>query len=213
MNITLAGLSIQEQLQFIRDYASIDYIYSAIPKIEEQIILGLGKWFDVLHEEEYYDVTPELSAVYPKDKSYPHQITVECFASEFKAEGIGQNEQTMIYEPDSTTYDEFRIRGGLLQYNAEVKIKSTSRQSVSKLADAVLLGLDTEVRDFLSSIDITIIPNSIKLPDGIKRVEITKDTSKWEITLIISNLQTHWKQILTTDGEILKGIKYKINEN
>lgn len=205
-------LTIQDSLQLIRDYSSIDFIYSALPKIEEQIILGLGKWFDVLKEEEYYSEHVDISVVYPKEKSKSHQIVVECFAGDFQFEGIGKNEQTMIFQPDSTTYEEYKIKSGTLKYSSEIKCKSTSRQSVSKLADAILLGMQTEVKDFLYSIDINIMPNKIKLSNKITRTEIVKDTAWWEILITIEEIQTHWQQILTTEGEILKGVKYLINE-
>jgi len=200
-----------EQLEFIKNYASIDFIYSAIPKIEEQIILGLGQWFDVLKEEEYYDVIPVISAVYPKEKSASHQVIVECFSGNFQTDGLGGNKTTFIFNPDSTTYNEYIVKGATIKYNVEIKCKSTSRQSVSKLADAIVLGLDTEVKDFLSRLDINIMPNTISFANRINRIEIVKDTSFWEIIISLSDIQTHFKQILTTEGEILKGIKYLIS--
>lgn len=203
--------TVDDQLQFIKDYSSIDFMYSAIPKIEEQIIKGLGVWFTALNEEEYYDVTPTISAVYPKDKAQSHQIIVECYSGALQTEGLGGNKTTFIYEPDSTSYEEYQVINTTIKYSGEIKVKSTSRQSVSKLADAVILGLHTEVRNFLDRIDINIMPNTIIFGNKINRVEIVKDTSFWEIVISLSDIQTHFKQILTTEGEILKGIKHLIS--
>lgn len=203
--------SVDDQLQFIRDYATIDFVYSAVPKIEEQIIKGLGVWFNVLNEEGYYNTEPSISAVYPKDKAQAHQIIVECFSGAMQTEGLGRNKTTFIFQPDSTTYEEYNVMNTTIKYSAEIKVKSTSRQSVSKLADAVILGLHTEVRDFLERIDINIMPNTITFANKINRVEIVKDTSFWEIVISLSDIQTHFQQILTTEGEILKGIKHIIS--
>lgn len=205
------SLQYVDQSQLIRDYASIDFVYSALPKIEEQIIIGLNQWFQVLKDEQYYNEVPEVTAIYPKEKAKYHAVIVECFSGSTQSEGIGDNKQLLIHQPDGTTYEEYQIRSATLKYSADIKCRSTSRQSVSKLADAILLGLLTEVKDALRVIDITIKPNSITFSNRITRVELVKDTAVWEIVIAIAELQTHWKQILTTEGEILKGIKYLID--
>ena len=190
------------------EYASIDFVYAALPKVEQQIIAGINVWLEVLKEENYYNEEVLVTVVDPKETAKTHQITVECFAEEVGSQGFSDNKTDMIYAPDTTNQLEFIIKGGNLKYSAEIKCLSTTRQSVSKLADAVISGLKANIKRYLRQQKIYISFDTIKLPGRITKIPLNKATSLKELIISIGEITTPYQQILSTKGEILRSIDY-----
>ena len=195
----------------IDEFATIDFIFAALPKVEQQIIEGIQVWLEVLDEENYYNQEVLVTAVNPKETAKTHQITVECFSEDINSQGFSDNKTDMIYEPtDGTIQEEFIIKGGNLKLSGEIKCLSTTRQGVSKLADAILMGLTADIKRFLRQQKIFISQNAVKIPQRITKVPLNKGTSLWEIIISIAEIITPYQQILTTKGEILRNISYLI---
>lgn len=194
-------------LNFIKENSGIEFQWSGLTKVEEQVIKGIGIWFDLLKDEEYYLEETEVTISYAKEKVKSHKVIVEVFNNQPKSDSLGQNRfETKIGDR------EVIIQSGTLSYSCDIRCRSTSRSAVARLADAIVLGLKTNINTYLQSVGLSILPNSVTYPSRIERVEIVKDAAHWEIPITIGEIVGHWKQILDKDGEILKDIKYIRNE-
>jgi hypothetical protein len=205
--LTLTG---RDGAQFIVDNGSADYIFSSIPRCEEEILNGINKFLAKCKESQLYSEPVETSVTNPNEKEQPHQLTVECFAITTQSEGFNKNEMTMLWE-DGTDWKEYIVRGATFTLNCEIKCKSTSRTSVSKLADVIFLGLQSDIDEYLKQRKITIPANSINLPQRITPLPLAKNNVSWEIPISINGITLQWQQVLEQSGETLKDFGYYLN--
>lgn len=205
--ITLSGT---EGLYFIVNNGGISYESNSIIQIEEAFILGTEKWFDYLKENGHYDSTTDMyiASVYNKEKSVPHQVVVEVVNSKTEAEGFGQNEMPFFWV-DGTTTKEYRVKGGIFTYNVNLHCRSTSRASVGYLVDAIKLGLETNMDNFLAGLDVNIPASSVTTTPP-EREEISKSFETWKMSIQIANVAVHWQQVLEQNGEVLRDYGYYV---
>lgn len=196
-----------EGLQFIVNFGSTTNIYSSIVKVEELFISGLSVYFQALKDSGLYTEDLDIAVVYNKDKANSHAIAVEATNTDILTEGFNHNTHPFFWE-DGTTTREYKVIGGTYDFNVEIKCKSFSRGAVSKIADSVLLGLNSDIDRYLAERGLNIPANSVIISQRIQRVEITKDVAMWEIGIMIPNVLVSWKQVVEQDGDVLKDFNW-----
>lgn len=205
------NLKDKEAIRYIIANGGIEFLYSSLVDTEEKIILALKEWFDKLANEGYYDEEVTINAVFNREKAKTHQIIVECNGQNTVSEGFAKNKQDIVFNIDGI--DKYYISiSGQFNLNCEIRCISTSRKGVSRIADAVYLGLNTELHRKLASFKMTIPPNGVSLAGKIRRVELVTNTGLYEITLNIRDMRLDWEQILENEGEILKGFQWYITQ-
>lgn len=203
-------LSGREGLEFIVDGGSVGNVYSNIVTIENDVILALKEYFQELKKNGHYEEEVEIGSVWNKKKAKSHQIVVECSSKATSLEGFGKNRKPFYFidneSSDSTTELEFQIVGGVYTVNCEISCSSTSRGSVSMLADAVLTGLNLDLANYLGNVDINIPANSIRISGKIQPVALVEGVNSFKITILIDGIITNYHQIIEVQGDILKNL-------
>lgn len=195
----------------IAEFGSVQNVYTSLRKCEEVTVSGLAQYFDYLKQNGHYEEETDIRGVWSVDKAQVHEITVECFGQTSQTEGFAFNEQDIVWVEQDGSEKEYKMIGGRYEFTIEVKCRSMQRSSVIYLADAVITGLQTNVRQWLSQNNIYIPAMAVKVAQKPIRVQITKDLATWEIAVNVANVSVEWRQIVETTGEILQNISYFIN--
>jgi hypothetical protein len=197
-----------EGLEFIVANGKLWMETTTLVQVEEAFILGLQNWIKYLQENGHYDSTTEvyIASVWAKEKEQAHQIAVEVTTSETEAEGFGQNERQLFWQDGEET-KEFLVKGGAFTFNVILHCKSPNRTSVSYLADAVKMGLETEVDNYLSSLGVNIPASSISIGQ-LTPEEVSTNHRNWTVDISIAKVLVYWNRVMEKTGEPLRNYKY-----
>ena len=194
----------------IVELGGITNVYSSLRKVEELTVQGLVDYFQYLDVNDHYKEPTDIRGVWSIDKAQAHEITVECFGQTTVTEGFNQNEQIVEWT-DGTNSTEYRIIGGRFEFTIEVKCRSTQRSSVIYLADAVITGLNTNVNEWLKQNAVYIPAMAVRVSQKPVKVQITKDTQSWELSITVDKVGVEWRQIVELSGDILRNFGYFLN--
>lgn len=200
----------KEGFEFVINSGSIGNIYAGITGVEKDIIDSLKNFWLLAKERGHYSEEVEFASVFNKDKLPPHGIVVECFSKTSSSEGFDTNKH-MLSLMDGTTEYLFKVTGGTYLFDSEITCFSLTRDSVSKLADLVITGLNTGAGKYLKSLDINIPANAVKTPK-IEPVPIAPGIFRFQIKISIPQILTNYRQITEVNGDLIKEFGYfKIN--
>lgn len=191
--------------------ANLDYMYSALLTLEKAVIVEVDNHLKAMAESGYLsaDNKIKVASVFNKNKREFPIVVVECSNKQTTSQGLGQNKQTIVYD-DGTYRKEFLMKSSNFEITISLNCLSTSRDSVSKVADALMVGFTSDLAVKLAMHGINVQFNKISYPSKINRSELVKDTALFEIPITIPNTVITWQQFYDIDGSILKDLKYFI---
>lgn len=198
-----------EGAKIVLNRAGLDYLYSTLTAMEKVVVVEVKNHLDVMRESGYLsaDNNIKVASVFNKNKREFPTIVVEVSGKLSANQGIGGNKQTIVYD-DGTHREEFMMKSAQFEITINLNCISTTRDSVAKVADALMVGFTSDLSVKLASQGISVMFNKINYPNKINRSELVKDTALFEIPISIPNTIVTWQQFYSIDGNILKDIKY-----
>lgn len=197
---------------------SVQNIYSSLRDVEQTVIKSIVIWFEQLKEYGHYNETVDVRGAWSIEKTQPHEVIVECTAYKPISEGLGRNAMPVFWTETGLNGEEqtreYKMIGGQYKLNTSIKCRSTKRDSVMYLADAVLQGLNADIRTYLSQEEIAIPANPSQISDKPQREVIGTATSVsyWVLSIMLNDVLVNWKSIVEIDGNIIKDYSLFINK-
>ena len=196
--------------EFIFRLGGVQNIYSTLRDVEQTVIKGIVTWFEQLKEYGHYNEIVDVRGAWSIEKTQPHEVIVECTAYKPISEGLGRNAMPVFWTETGLNGEEqtreYRMIGGQYKLNTSIRCRSTKRDSVMYLADAVIQGLNADIRTYLNKEEITIPANPSQLSDKPQRETIgtTTTVSYWFLNIMLNDVLVNWKSIVEIDGNIIK---------
>ena len=188
----------------------VQNIYTNLRETEQAFIKALVIYFEQLKEWGHYTETTDIRGAWSLEKTQPHEIIVECLAYKPQSEGFGRNAMPVFWTETGLNGEEqtreYRMVGGQYNINTVIKCRSTKRDSVMYLADAVIQGLNTNIRTYLNAEEITIPANPTHISDKPQRelIGTATTTAYWVLNIILNGVLVNWKSIVELDGNVIR---------
>ena len=196
--------------EFIVNSGSIGNIYAGITGVEKDIIVALKDFWLLAKERGHYSEEVEFASAFNKDKMPAHGVIVECFSKTSSSEGFDRNKHYLSVM-DGTNELLFNVTGGTYTFDGEITCLGLTRDSVSKLADLIITGLNSGAGKQLQTVDINIPANAVKTPK-IESIPIGPGVVRFQIKISIPQILSNYSQVTEINGDIIKEFGYYINK-
>lgn len=210
----MSNLEGTTEVNLVKTHSKLHFIYSAMTALESYIVEELYLFFNMLEQEGHYEPTnkPILSAVYGKVTEPQHCILVEVGLQSTTTESISKDGRLNSIKVGDV-YREFQEKTGLWNFQINFYVRSTTRSSVAILADALYIGLQTNLYNRLSTRNIHISFNKIRISTTITPRKIAGDVQVYELNFNIADVSVPWLLITEINGDIMKGFSLEAIED
>lgn len=192
----------------VRQHSGMSFMYSAMTAIEKFIVEEFHLYFALLKEIGHYTEDVDITAAYARTTELQHCIIVEAGLQGTDTEAINKNGVNKSILLEDGSYKEFQERSGQWTFQLKIYMRSTTKAAVAILADALYIGLQTNIYNRLASRFVNLGFNKVKMSNFITPKKIAGDVQMYEINFDIADVRVPWVLITEINGDIIQNFGF-----
>lgn len=192
----------KEGRAYIQTHSKLNFFYKALTDVEDIIVDEIMSYFILLKSISQYTEDVDVKVAYNLEKQVQHGVVIELQSKKPLGDSLGGNKSELTYEDDQGKQRDFLQYAGAWGFNLIVRCRSSKRDSVAVLTDALDLGLRTTIHKKLAHRDI-LLPLTGLTMEGIVPKKLFGDVNLYETTLTFPGIIINWVFITEMSGEII----------